>query len=182
MGKMRHTEGGLLVCMGVLCTVNSQIQIKNTNKKGPEIVIRAPVPPVCETVTGKSCQSPFKYRGKTYNECTYDRTTNGKPWCAYETRRNGDALAGKWEDCDTSVCTVRDACTTSSGPDAGNTCMFPFTHNGVTYNSCARWTWQGTNYGKYGCSNCGGVGKKNAKPAFDIRGGFGASSSKESGS
>ena len=34
--------------------------------------------------------------------CTLDETSNGKPWCAYETQRDGNAVPNKWEDCDSS--------------------------------------------------------------------------------
>jgi len=106
----------------------------------------------CETITGQRCVFPFTYKGKTYNSCTNDATTNNEPWCAYETQRNGNAVPGKWEDCDTSVCKISKECLTESGPDAGNSCKFPFRHNGQTYTSCARFTWSGQNYGKYWCS------------------------------
>lgn len=160
----------------------------------------APAAPTleCETVTGRRCQFPFTFKGKEYTQCTNDGTTNGKPWCAYELRRNGEVIPGKWEDCDTSVCAADEVCKTESGPDQGNSCKFPFTHNGVTHFSCARWTWQGTNHGKYwcstkvdrngnhingrghygfcgfcdqpecGCTNCQFQGKN--KPTFDVRG------------
>jgi len=111
----------------------------------------APIPE-CETITGRRCVFPFKYRGKTYNSCTNDGTTNGQPWCAYEIQRDGNAVPGKWEDCDPSVCQVSEACLTESGPDAGNSCKFPFRFNGQTYYSCARYTWSGQDYGKYWCS------------------------------
>jgi len=117
----------------------------------PVKIVAAPNPE-CETITGRRCVFPFTYKGKTYKSCTLDETSNGKPWCAYETQRDGNAVPNKWEDCDSSVCQVAKACLTESGPDAGNSCKFPFRFNGQTYNSCARFTWSGQNYGKYWCS------------------------------
>ena len=37
-----------------------------------------------------------------FSSCTNDGTTNGQPWCAYEIQRDGNAVPGKWEDCDPS--------------------------------------------------------------------------------
>merc|ERR1719259_192326 len=116
------------------------------------VVLRAP-PPQCETVLGQKCVFPFTYRGKTYRQCTFDSTTNGKAWCAYETREDGSAVPGKWEDCDPSLCFYdEDVCHTVSGPDTGNTCKFPFTFNGRTYHACAPWIWGGEGEGKKWCS------------------------------
>jgi len=44
------------------------------------------------------------------------------------------------------------SCITSSGPAAGQPCVFPFTHNGITYNQCAYWTHGGIHEGKRWCS------------------------------
>merc|ERR1711862_261155 len=35
------------------------------------------------------------------------------------------------------------SCLTSSGPAVGQTCVFPFTWNGVTHNTCADWIYGG---------------------------------------
>ncbi len=36
----------------------------------------------------KRCVFPFKFKGRTYLECTADHSVNGKEWCATEVRRN----------------------------------------------------------------------------------------------
>jgi len=41
---------------------------------------------------------------------------------------------------------------TSSGPAAGQACVFPFTFSGVTYNSCADWIYGGQAAGTTWCS------------------------------
>merc|ERR1711868_358187 len=43
-------------------------------------------------------------------------------------------------------------CTTASGPAAGQSCVFPFTFSGVTYNSCADWIYGGQPSGTTWCS------------------------------
>merc|ERR1712073_127810 len=44
------------------------------------------------------------------------------------------------------------SCVVSSGPAAGQTCVFPFTFNGVTHNSCADWIYGGQPAGTTWCS------------------------------
>merc|ERR1711970_856255 len=105
----------------------------------------------CRTVRGRRCIFPFTYKGRRFHECTLYETTNGRPWCAYQVDIFGEALRGHY--CDTSVCPAEEeACVTESGPGRGKQCKFPFTYQGRTYNSCARWTWKGRHYGKYWCS------------------------------
>merc|ERR1712029_797653 len=41
---------------------------------------------------------------------------------------------------------------TSSGPAVGQTCVFPFTWNGVTHNTCADWIYGGQPAGTRWCS------------------------------
>ena len=58
------------------------LKTKATNYLGFQIFL------VCNAINGKTgsrknCVFPFKYKGKTYNECTTDHSDNGKPWCAY---------------------------------------------------------------------------------------------------
>ena len=43
-------------------------------------------------------------------------------------------------------------CSTVSGPDPYQPCVFPFKHNGVQYNTCGEWVWGGGNNGKQWCS------------------------------
>merc|ERR1712048_16404 len=47
---------------------------------------------------------------------------------------------------------VRSNCVTVSGPSAGNTCVFPFIFQGVSYNGCADWVYGGENSGQSWCS------------------------------
>jgi len=54
----------------------------------------------CKTVKDNTCVFPFKYKGKTYNQCTKDESVNGMPWCATRVDRSGNVLNGKWEDCE----------------------------------------------------------------------------------
>ena len=57
----------------------------------------------CETTSGKSCQFPFKYRGKVYLSCT--KAGNGdKNWCATDVDENKNYQSGDWENCDMSTC------------------------------------------------------------------------------
>merc|ERR1711972_931850 len=48
---------------------------------------------------GKDCVFPFKYQGRRYDECA----TDGSPtaaWCSTEVDQNGNAVEGKWGNCD----------------------------------------------------------------------------------
>jgi len=47
---------------------------------------------------------------------------------------------------------LRSQCVTVSGPAAGQSCVFPFKFQGVTYNGCADWEYGGENTGKTWCS------------------------------
>jgi len=47
---------------------------------------------------------------------------------------------------------LRSHCVTVSGPSEGQSCVFPFTFQGVTYNGCADWVYGGENSGKTWCS------------------------------
>jgi len=121
----------------------------------------APPTSSCQTLSGRRCIFPFKYRGKTYRQCTLDNSSNRRAWCAYRVGRDGiTAVNGEWEDCDTSTCSIRPpipnpnngVCRTNSGPAAGRKCVFPFRYQGKTYRDCAEWKWRGPNNGRYWCS------------------------------
>merc|ERR1711923_23523 len=43
-------------------------------------------------------------------------------------------------------------CTVSSGPAAGQSCVFPFTYGGTTFSGCAEWVYGGEHQGKLWCS------------------------------
>lgn len=73
----------------------------------------------------RPCQFPFTYKGKTYYECTRDDSTNGAAWCAYEVHSNGQAVEGRWADCDSDCSTggggkkpnyIQCRCDPNSGP------------------------------------------------------------------
>jgi len=116
------------------------------------------IPPQCRTVSGQTrgelCQFPFGYRGKIYTECTYEDTVDNQAWCATRVGRDGiTAVRTSYGNCATNFCPIENReCRPVSGPDAGNTCKFPFIYRGKTYNSCADWVWGGRNHGEKWCS------------------------------
>jgi len=78
---------------------------------------RAPVDCYISTVATEKkeslrCVFPFTYKGKKYNSCTADHSTNDQPWCATQVRGDGQVISGKWGDCDFSSC--------SGGPRSQN--------------------------------------------------------------
>ena len=61
----------------------------------------------CETKTDQDCVFPFKFNGKTYENCTTDvlgdsQTPNA--WCATETDESGAMVEGKFGECDLNSC------------------------------------------------------------------------------
>merc|ERR1712117_58483 len=52
----------------------------------------------------------------------------------------------------TTTTATPSTCSVSSGPAAGQACVFPFTYGGVTHQSCAEWIYGGEHQGKYWCS------------------------------
>ena len=99
------------------------------------------VPNSCATLTGGTCIFPFTYNGATHYQCTY--TDSPTPWCATAVDSSGVVVTNGWGDCEvsaTSACQTESitvpTCTTSSGPRPGQSCVFPFRHLGVVYNSC----------------------------------------------
>ena len=57
-----------------------------------------------ENKDSRRCVFPFIYKGKKYNSCTAEASSNGKPWCATEVRGDGQVISGKWGDCDFTSC------------------------------------------------------------------------------
>merc|ERR1712154_680300 len=117
------------------------------------------IPNSCVTGTGSTCVFPFKYKDVEYYECTYAESP--LPWCATQTDSSGSVVTGKWGDCQistsssttsTTSTTSSTACTTTGGPASGQDCVFPFTYNGVTHNSCADWVYGGQTSGTTWCS------------------------------
>merc|ERR1711874_455598 len=99
------------------------------------------IPNSCVTGTGSTCVFPFKYKNVEYYECTYAESP--LPWCATQTDSSGSVVTGQWGDCQISTsssCTAPSlsltSCTTDSGPQSGQSCVFPFRYNGVVYTSC----------------------------------------------
>merc|ERR1712183_308276 len=52
----------------------------------------------------------------------------------------------------TTTAAPSSSCVVSSGPATGQTCVFPFTYNGVTHSSCADWIYGGEPAGTTWCS------------------------------
>merc|ERR1711874_190841 len=99
------------------------------------------IPNSCVTGTGSTCVFPFKYKNVEYTQCTYAESP--LPWCATLTDSSGVVVTGQWGDCQISSSTSCTApslsltsCTTDSGPQSGQSCVFPFRYNGVVYSTC----------------------------------------------
>jgi len=100
------------------------------------------VPNSCVTQSGSTCVFPFKYAGVEYYQCTY--ADSPKAWCATGVDSTGTVIPNQWGDCvvsSTSGCAQETitvpSCTTSSGPESGKACVFPFRYKGVVYKECA---------------------------------------------
>merc|ERR1712209_234403 len=100
------------------------------------------VPNSCVTQSGSTCVFPFKYNNVEYYQCTY--ADSPKAWCATGTDSSGNVIPNQWGDCvsdQTSGCQEESitvpSCTTSSGPESGKACVFPFRYKGIVYTSCA---------------------------------------------
>ena len=92
-------------------------------------------------ISNKSDLISFKYEG-----------FDDRRWCSTATDLSGNHLTGigAWGECpDVDTCSL---CSTVSGPTSGQTCVFPFTFDGVTYDSCAPWLWGGEGAGQLWCS------------------------------
>ena len=51
----------------------------------------------CTTDSGKPCVFPFKYLGKTYNECTW--ALAAEPWCSTQVDSDGNHITYHWGYC-----------------------------------------------------------------------------------
>merc|ERR1712029_761926 len=96
----------------------------------------------CVTQSGSTCVFPFKYNNVEYYQCTY--ADSPKAWCATGTDSSGNVIPNQWGDCvsdQTSGCQEEaitvPSCTTSSGPESGKACVFPFRYKGVVHKECA---------------------------------------------
>merc|ERR1712130_168149 len=54
----------------------------------------------CYGLKGDRCQFPFKWDGRTFNNCTTYKSENGAAWCATRVRgKDREAVRGSLEDC-----------------------------------------------------------------------------------
>merc|ERR1712111_30942 len=143
MGKMKHNNN-----MNNILRTFSFIQV---------FAICFGQPQPCVTVDDKPCIFPFTYRGLEYNTCTTDNSETSTPWCATAVSGNVEVIINNWGNCRTDVrstCSVTPGqgqglpqqpqppansptpCVTVGGPSSGKNCIFPFKHQGRTYNEC----------------------------------------------
>merc|ERR1712193_282187 len=122
--------------------------------------------PTCTTSSGprpgQSCVFPFRHLGIVYNACT--SVGQAAPWCSTSTTSAGTHIDGEYGFCPstcpadttssatTTTTAAPSTCTVSSGPAAGQSCVFPFTYGGTTFSGCAEWVYGGEHQGKLWCS------------------------------
>ena len=54
----------------------------------------------CYSLKGERCQFPFKWDGRTFNNCTTYKSVNGAAWCATRVRgQDRQAARGSLKDC-----------------------------------------------------------------------------------
>jgi len=133
----RHSFAGLGDESGV-CNDGSAPVVTTTTTT---TTTAAPATGSCQTTGGEACNFPFSYSGNTYNECM---EYYGNDWC----RTNSG-----WGICSSSCYeNATRGCETTSG----ETCNFPFSYYGVTYNGCMAYSgnnWCTTDSGWGICSN-----------------------------
>merc|ERR1719327_2057504 len=96
------------------------------------------VPNPCLTKANDTCIFPFTYNGVEYYRCTY--ADSPTPWCATMVDPNNTVVTNRWGDCSTSQfsnCPEDTPDLPSCTAESGASCVFPFRHEGITYNSCA---------------------------------------------
>lgn len=114
------------------------------------------------------CSFPFVYEGELYATCT--TANHHVPWCPTKTN-NGAYIAGEWKNCES--CQTGGALLTGNfdhtflvddGKCRTTGCAFPFTYEGVKYDSCTSVkhteAWCATETGPHGeytgkWQNCG---------------------------
>merc|ERR1711910_162687 len=138
--KMAATLASLLV-IASLAHAKPQVGFGFPSPSSSTTSLEQRVPNTCTTLTGGTCIFPFTYNGATHYQCTY--TDSPTPWCATAVDSSGVVVTNGWGDCEvsaTSACQTESitvpTCTTTSGPRPGQSCVFPFRHLGVVYNSC----------------------------------------------
>ena len=74
-----------------------------------------------------------------------------KKWCSTATWLDGTHVTGAqaYGECP-EPCTG--SCSASTGPAAGQPCVFPFVWQGHVYDSCQPWVWGGEGEGQLWCS------------------------------
>ena len=92
----------------------------------------------CPMEEGCQCIFPFKDYGRTYNACTLDTSSNGKPWCSVKVDDQGNHISGFWSACSLE-CPVEEGCP----------CHFPFKWKGIRHDAC---TMHDTPNGKPWCA------------------------------
>merc|ERR1712226_1142598 len=97
--------------------------------------------PSCTAESGASCVFPFRHLGITYTSCASTDLLSSA-WCSTTTTTTTVTTT-------TAAADLRRTCNTVSGPSAGKPCVFPFTWQGKTFNSCTK---EGDDQGKLWCS------------------------------
>ena len=80
------------------------------------------------TTTAKaSCSFPFKWNGHTYNACTIAGDSQGRYWCAINTKDSSEDMegTGKWVWCNSRTSTK-----------GTRKCKLPFKYRGSIYYTC----------------------------------------------
>ena len=94
---------------------------------------------MCKTVggpdAGAPCVFPFYFGDRKHKSCTMlESGPNGRAWCSTKTNDDGHhKLGDSWGYCPRGGCK---GCLTTSGPDAGVPCVFPFIFKGRSYTKC----------------------------------------------
>merc|ERR1712223_1957348 len=102
------------------------------------LLVQDRVPNPCLTKANDTCIFPFPYNGVEYYRCTY--ADSPTPWCATMVDPNNTVVTNRWGDCSTSQfsnCPEDTPDLPSCTAESGASCVFPFRHEGITYNSCA---------------------------------------------
>merc|ERR1712013_969854 len=102
------------------------------------LLVQDRVPNPCLTKTNETCIFPFNYNGVEYYRCTY--ADSPTPWCATMVDPNNTVVTNRWGDCSTSQfsnCPEDTPDLPSCTAESGASCVFPFRHEGITYDSCA---------------------------------------------
>ena len=83
-----------------------------------------------------TCIVPFKYQGKLYDSCSYEKVEglnpDGSPWCASEVDEQGNAIPQKLKLCEDERRTIL------YGKGNGYSCPMPFVFDRVYYDHCTR--------------------------------------------